>query len=348
MNETALKVLKKINSNGYQAYLVGGYPRDIYIGRDSRDFAICTSATPKELKSIFGNDNRIEMEIGCGKGRFINELARRNPDVNYIAVEKSDNVIVQACEASIQNCLNNILFISAYAEYLPRLIKQDIHCDGERDGDEEAKVHRGMGEHFIHADTGHKRRLLDIFGTHEGLVVEVVFDQLVDQIHRDVVHHDAGDNLVDVKVRLHQAGNGAPDEARDTGGKDRHDPLDGGGDPGAQTAHHDGHEGADDELAGGADVKDAGLEGERDGQTQHDVGGRVVQHVTDAAQTVREAALQHHEEAGERAAGVEDEHDNEADEQAANDGHNRRREAMEARVFHKLFHFTSPLFAPDM
>lgn len=78
-----------------------------------------------DLKSIFGNDNRIEMEIGCGKGRFINELARRNPDVNYIAVEKSDNVIVQACEASIQNGLNNILFISAYAEYLPRLIKQD-------------------------------------------------------------------------------------------------------------------------------------------------------------------------------------------------------------------------------
>ena len=55
MNETALKVLKKINSNGYQAYLVGGYPRDIYLGRDSMDFDICTSATPKELKSIFGN-----------------------------------------------------------------------------------------------------------------------------------------------------------------------------------------------------------------------------------------------------------------------------------------------------
>ena len=55
MNETALKVLKKINSNGYQAYLVGGYPRDLYIGRNSMDFDICTSATPKQLKEIFGN-----------------------------------------------------------------------------------------------------------------------------------------------------------------------------------------------------------------------------------------------------------------------------------------------------
>lgn len=55
MNETALKVLKKITSNGYQAYLVGGYPRDLYIGKGSLDFDICTNATPKQLKDIFGN-----------------------------------------------------------------------------------------------------------------------------------------------------------------------------------------------------------------------------------------------------------------------------------------------------
>ena len=55
MNETALKVLNKINSFGYEAYLVGGYPRDLYIGRTTADFDICTNATPKILKEIFGN-----------------------------------------------------------------------------------------------------------------------------------------------------------------------------------------------------------------------------------------------------------------------------------------------------
>ena len=54
MNETALKILKKINSNGFKAYLVGGYPRDLYMGKDSIDYDICTNATPKELKTIFG------------------------------------------------------------------------------------------------------------------------------------------------------------------------------------------------------------------------------------------------------------------------------------------------------
>lgn len=55
MNESALKVLKKLNSNGYKAYLVGGYPRDLYMGYDSVDYDICTSATPKQLKDIFGD-----------------------------------------------------------------------------------------------------------------------------------------------------------------------------------------------------------------------------------------------------------------------------------------------------
>lgn len=55
MNEVALKILKKINSNGYISYLVGGYPRDIILGRESVDFDICTSATPKQLKNIFGD-----------------------------------------------------------------------------------------------------------------------------------------------------------------------------------------------------------------------------------------------------------------------------------------------------
>ena len=55
MNDSALKILKKINSKGFVSYLVGGYPRDVYMGRESIDYDICTNATPKELKSIFGD-----------------------------------------------------------------------------------------------------------------------------------------------------------------------------------------------------------------------------------------------------------------------------------------------------
>ena len=53
MNVVALDLLKRIVDNGYSAYLVGGYPRDFYLGKTSIDYDICTSATPKELKEIF-------------------------------------------------------------------------------------------------------------------------------------------------------------------------------------------------------------------------------------------------------------------------------------------------------
>lgn len=55
MNEVALKILKEINKNGFISYIVGGYPRDIILNRKCMDYDICTSATPKDLKNIFGD-----------------------------------------------------------------------------------------------------------------------------------------------------------------------------------------------------------------------------------------------------------------------------------------------------
>ena len=46
---------------------------------------------PEENKGkwneLFGNDHPIYLEIGCGKGQFITEHARRHPERNYIAIE---------------------------------------------------------------------------------------------------------------------------------------------------------------------------------------------------------------------------------------------------------------------
>ncbi|MBQ7044713.1 MAG: tRNA (guanosine(46)-N7)-methyltransferase TrmB [Clostridia bacterium] len=74
------------------------------------------------FSEIFGNSNPVHMEIGCGKGQFVCEIAKRNPDINYIAVEKSANVIVQACEKAIEAGLKNVYFIKGGAEYLPCFI----------------------------------------------------------------------------------------------------------------------------------------------------------------------------------------------------------------------------------
>lgn len=53
MLKTALKILKKIENSGYEAYIVGGYVRDYILGLDSIDVDITTNATPMDLKKIF-------------------------------------------------------------------------------------------------------------------------------------------------------------------------------------------------------------------------------------------------------------------------------------------------------
>ena len=44
MLESALMLLKKINSLGYEAYIVGGFPRNKYLNINSDDIDICTNA----------------------------------------------------------------------------------------------------------------------------------------------------------------------------------------------------------------------------------------------------------------------------------------------------------------
>lgn len=100
------------------------YILDLPLG-DQRDF---NKAIEEKVlinyEEIFGNENPVRMEIGCGKGQFCCEIAKRHPDVNFIAVEKALNVIVLACEKAKNAGLTNLKFICGSAEYLPKFIPE--------------------------------------------------------------------------------------------------------------------------------------------------------------------------------------------------------------------------------
>lgn len=72
-----------------------------------------------DLKKVFGNDNPVRLEIGCGKGGFAFEIARRYPEINFIAVEKISNVIIDACEKADEIKPENLRFMNCCAENLP-------------------------------------------------------------------------------------------------------------------------------------------------------------------------------------------------------------------------------------
>lgn len=53
MDKVIKKVLNIIEKNGFEAYLVGGYVRDIILKKETYDIDICTNALPKNIKNIF-------------------------------------------------------------------------------------------------------------------------------------------------------------------------------------------------------------------------------------------------------------------------------------------------------
>lgn len=65
---------------------------------------------------IFENDNPIRIEIGMGKGRFIMDLARANPNVNYIGIEKYSSVLIRGIQKLEADPLPNLYFIRMEAE----------------------------------------------------------------------------------------------------------------------------------------------------------------------------------------------------------------------------------------
>lgn len=68
---------------------------------------------------IFENNNPIHIEVGMGKGRFITALAQKNPEINYIGIEKYSSVLFRALEKRNENPdLNNLYFIRMDAEDL--------------------------------------------------------------------------------------------------------------------------------------------------------------------------------------------------------------------------------------
>ena len=58
----------------------------------------------------FNNNNPIHVEFGTGRGKFITTLAAQNPDINYIAFEIKEEVLIKGVEKAVEANLNNILF----------------------------------------------------------------------------------------------------------------------------------------------------------------------------------------------------------------------------------------------
>ena len=77
-------------------------------------------------QSIFPQKQPLHIEIGMGKGQFIMELARQNPDINYLGIEKYSSVLVRAIEKREQEeGMTNLYFIRMDAEYIENVFAEN-------------------------------------------------------------------------------------------------------------------------------------------------------------------------------------------------------------------------------
>lgn len=84
---------------------------------------------PEQMKGkwaeVFQNDHPIHIEVGMGKGQFIIEMVRRNPEVNYIGIEKYSSVLVRAVEKLEDFEQDNLRLIRMDAENIEEVFDKD-------------------------------------------------------------------------------------------------------------------------------------------------------------------------------------------------------------------------------
>lgn len=81
-----------------------------------------------KYESIFRNTNPIHIEIGMGKGKFIYDMAKLNPNINFIGIEKYESVLVRAVEKINMEPLPNLRLMCIDALNLPDIFLHEISC----------------------------------------------------------------------------------------------------------------------------------------------------------------------------------------------------------------------------
>lgn len=76
-------------------------------------------------KEIFGNENDIYLELGCGRGDFVSKNAELHRDKNYIAIDLKDEVLVYALRKVQDKELTNIRIVPLEIAFINDIFDRD-------------------------------------------------------------------------------------------------------------------------------------------------------------------------------------------------------------------------------
>ena len=76
-----------------------------------------TLHSPLNWKDVFGNDRLVEIEVGSGKGRFLKESAQKNPEINYVGIERASKYFEKSCERLAKHDITTARLVYCDASY---------------------------------------------------------------------------------------------------------------------------------------------------------------------------------------------------------------------------------------
>ena len=76
------------------------------------------------IKDKFKNDNPIHIELGCGKGQFIRNMAAKNPEINFLGFEKSIKVAYRCVKCSSIEDTENYYIVYSNGDILSELFPE--------------------------------------------------------------------------------------------------------------------------------------------------------------------------------------------------------------------------------
>jgi len=85
----------------------------IFVFSDPADYKLKSNWN----NEYFKNENPIVLELGCGKGEYTVELAKINPDVNYIGVDIKGARMWKGATDAIADNITNVAFIRTFIEF---------------------------------------------------------------------------------------------------------------------------------------------------------------------------------------------------------------------------------------
>src|SRR5690348_11093859 len=123
LRDTAVEIVRRLQTAGFAAFWVGGCVRDFLLGREPQDYDIATDARPEQIEKLFRKTIAVGRKFGVMivvEGRQHFQVATFRAEAEYQDGRRPEKVIFSSAEADAQrrDFTVNGLFFDPIAEKL--------------------------------------------------------------------------------------------------------------------------------------------------------------------------------------------------------------------------------------